>query len=32
MEGDGEAGGEDGCAAGGRHQEQSEADTGSNGG
>lgn len=29
MEGDGEAGGEDGCAPGGRHQEQSEGDRGS---
>lgn len=28
MEGDGEAGGEDGCASGGRYQEQSEADEG----
>lgn len=29
MERDGEAGGEDGCASGGRHQEQSEGDGGS---
>lgn len=29
MERDGEAGGEDGCASGGRHQEQNEGDRGS---